>query len=119
MSAFESGVLLIIEFLCGGAGGIALGRWLRSYSLGKPVDGLIGGIGGLILTWLAARIPGVGRFVGHVETAADATVQGVGGLTPTILIGVGAAGLLGGIVLTVLAGFVKAAIQRDGKPRRR
>ena len=32
-----------------------------------------------------------GRFVGHVENAADATARGVGGLTPAVLVGVGIA----------------------------
>jgi hypothetical protein len=100
-------VLLVVEFICGAAAGIALGRWVRSYSLGWVVDGLIGGIGGVLLVLPAARMPMVGRLLGHVETAADATMRGVGGLTPTVLIGSGIVGLLGGLVLALLAGFVK------------
>jgi hypothetical protein len=111
MPGFESGVLLVIEFVCGAAAGIALGRWVPGYSLGKMADGLIGGLGGLILVWPATRIPGVGRFVGHVENAADATIRGVGGLTPAILVGTGIVGILGGIVLTLLAGFVRTVIR--------
>jgi hypothetical protein len=111
MSEFASALLLVIEFVCGAASGIALGRWVPSFSLGRMADGLVGGIGGLILVWPSTRIPGVGRFLGHVGTAADATMRGVGGLTPAILIGAGIVGLLGGIVLTMLAGFVRTLIR--------
>ncbi len=98
---------IIIEIVCGAAGGILLGRFARRLSFGASGDALVGAIGGLALTWLAARTPGIGRFVGRVEQATDATAQSVGGLTPTILVGVGIAGLLGGILLTVMAGFVR------------
>ncbi|GLS28397.1 hypothetical protein [Neomesorhizobium albiziae] len=71
---------------------------------------MIGAIGGLALTWLAGRVPGIARFVGHVEAAADATVTSVGGLTPAAMIGVGIAGLLGGILLTAVIGFVRKTV---------
>ena len=109
-------ILLGLEFACGAAGGIALGRWVRKYSLGLGLDGAIGGVGGLLMVWLAARIPAISRFVGNVETAADKTMQGAGGLTPTVLIGVGVAGLLGGILLLFLVGF--AGARRRGLARR-
>ena len=110
MSEPES-ILLGIEFVCGAAAGIALGRWVPSYSLGIAADGVIGGIGGLLLVWLATRIPVVARFVAHVENAADATLQGAGGLTPAILVGAGIMGLLGGFLLVALAGFVRTVIR--------
>ncbi|MCV3211140.1 hypothetical protein OHD62_31240 [Mesorhizobium sp. YC-39] len=94
-------IMLVVEFVCGAASGIALGRWVPSFSLGRIADGLIGGIGGVLFVWPSARIPGVGRLIGH---HAD-------GLTPTMLIGAGIAGLLGGLVLIVLAGFVGALIR--------
>ena len=105
------GILLVLEFLCGAAAGIAIGRWVRSYSFGSVIDGLIGGVGGMLLVLPAARVPFVGRLLGHVETAADATMRGIGGLTPTVLIGTGIVGLLGGLVLTLLAGFVKTLMR--------
>jgi hypothetical protein len=107
MTGPADGLLLLIEFLCGAAAGVALGRWVRGYSFGWVADGLIGGLGGLVFVWPAMRIPGIGRFIGHVENAADAAVRGVGGLTPAILIGAGIVGLLGGLVLVLLAGFVR------------
>jgi hypothetical protein len=96
-------ILLIVEFLSGAAAGVALGRWVRSYSFGRIVDGLIGGLGGLILEWPATRIPGVGRFIGPVGNVV--------GLTPAILIGSVVVGLLGGLVLVLLAGFARTLIR--------
>lgn len=110
MPVFDSIILLVIEFLCGACGGYAIGQSMRNGGLGSPANVLTGGMGGLLLTWLAARIPGVGRYLGYVETVADAMMQGSGGLTPAILIGVGIAGLIGGIVLTALACFLKSRI---------
>ena len=59
------------------------------------------------MTFVAAQIPGIGHLVGHVETAADSVMQGIGGLTPTVLIGVGVAGLLGGAILTAILGLIR------------
>ncbi|MER8791158.1 hypothetical protein NKH71_25385 [Mesorhizobium sp. M0983] len=91
-------ILLFVEFICGAAIGMALGRWVPSFSLGRTADCLIGGIGGLLFVWPSARIPGVGRLIGH---HADSLM----------LIGAGIAGLLGGLVLIVLAGFVGSLIR--------
>jgi len=101
MLGLAGGILLVIEFLCGAAAGIALGRRVRSFSWGWVADGLIGGIGGLLFVWPSPRIPGVGRFIGHLAQ----------GLTPTMLVGAGIAGLFGGLVLILLAGFVRALIR--------
>jgi hypothetical protein len=111
MPGVASSILLIIEFLCGACAGIVLGRFARGYSFGRAVDGLVGGVGGLLLVWPASAIPGIGRFIGHVENAADAAMRGMGGLTPAVLIGTGITGLLGGLVLTVLAGFVRTMVR--------
>src|SRR4051794_5843677 len=93
MPDIADSILVVLEFVCGAAAGIAIGRWVRSYSFGWVLDGLIGGIGGVLLVLPAARVPIVGRLLGHVETAADATIRGIGGLTPAVLIGTGIAGL--------------------------
>lgn len=108
MSNLGFAVTLLIEIVCGAAGGLAVGRWLRHLSLGAAANSFSGAVGGLVFTWLAARLPGVGRFVGYVENAADGLVSGAGGLTPTILVGAGIAGLLGGSILTVLIGLVRS-----------
>jgi hypothetical protein len=85
------------------------GTLASAIQLWRSVNALAGGAGGILFTWLAAGIPGVGRFVGYVEHAASATVQGVGGLTPAILVGSGIAGLLGGLALTFIGGLVRNA----------
>ena len=103
----ETLVAILIEIVCGAAGAIALGAWAPWLSLGPGKNALMGAIGGLILTWVAARVPYVSRFVGQVENAADAVTQSAGGLTPIILVGVGIAGLLGGILLTLLVGLTR------------
>jgi hypothetical protein len=112
MSGSETLIALIIEIVCGATGGIAVSRWTGGAGLGVKADAVIGAVGGLVLTLLAGQLPGVARFVGHVEGAADATARGVGVLTPTVLVGVGVAGLLGGLVLTALTGFIRSAIPR-------
>lgn len=94
---------LAVEALCGAAGGVAIGRWLDRPGANARRHALLGGAGGLVLTWVAARMPGVGQFVGGVGSGLDTALQGTSGLTVTLLVGVGIAGLLGG-VLAVLAG---------------
>lgn len=101
MSGLALAIVTVIEFLCGAATGIALGRRFHSLSWGRLADGLIGGIGGLLFVWPSARLPGVGRFIGHPAI----------GLTPTVLVGAAIAGLIGGVVLVALAGFVRALIK--------
>ncbi|BCH24185.1 hypothetical protein MesoLjLc_38480 [Mesorhizobium sp. L-8-10] len=101
MPGLAGGILLVIEFLCGAAAGIALGRRVRGFSWGWVADGAIGGIGGLLFVWPSPRIPGVGRLIGHPAN----------GLTPAVLIGAGVAGFFGGLFLILLAGFVKAIVR--------
>ncbi|HWK64260.1 MAG TPA: hypothetical protein VNS34_04930 [Rhizobiaceae bacterium] len=101
MSGLALAIASVIEFLCGAATGIALGRRVPSLSWGRLANGLIGGIGGLLFVWPSARIPGVGRFLGHPANA----------LTPTVLIGAAIAGVIGGVILVALAGFLRALIR--------
>jgi len=98
MSTLAESILLVIEFLSGAAAGITLGSQVRSYSFGWMINALIGGAGGLLFVWPSVRIPGVARFLGHLAE----------GLTPTMVIGAAIAGALGGTVLMLLAGFLKA-----------
>jgi hypothetical protein len=101
MPGLAGGIPLVIEFLCGAAAGIALGRRVPGFSWGWVADGLVGGIGGLLFVWPSARVPGIGRFIGQLAN----------GLTPTMLIGAAIAGTLGGLILTLLAGFVRSLIR--------
>lgn len=106
MSEREFLVLYAIEAVCGAAGGFALGQWKRETRPVRWVGAISGAIGGLMLAWLAGFVPWLAHFVGHVEAAADATMRATGGLTPTVLVGAGIAGLLGGSILAAVAGLV-------------
>lgn len=109
MSPAEAAIAIIVEMLCGAAGAFAA-RWRWSgLGLTRIATILADMVGGLALTFVAARIPGIGSLVGHVENAADSVMRGTGGLTPAVLVGVGVAGLLGGAILTAIVGFVAKA----------
>ncbi len=88
---------------------MAVAHWARGLRLALPHSALTGIIGGLTLTWLAGRTSGVSRFDGRVERAADATVLAVGCYAPAILVGIGIAGLLGGVLLRVIAGLARTS----------
>lgn len=107
MSPTGTVIAIAIEMLCGTAGALAV-RWgWPELGLTRLIAILTGMVGGFVLTFVAARIPGIGHLVGHVETAADSVMHGIGGLTPAVLIGVGIAGLLGGAILTALFGLIR------------
>ncbi len=113
MSGPEIVTLLVVEMICGAAGAIAVARLWRGIDLGWRSLAVIGMLGGVVLTLLAAQIPGVGRFVGHVGNALDATSRGAGGLTPAVLVGAGVAGLLGGVISISLVSFLRRAGSSD------
>lgn len=92
---------ILIEAICGAAGGLAVGHWVNSASLGLGVNVVAGAVGGLVLTWLVTRTPGFERLVGE----AGDTVAAM--LSPTIMIGVGVAGLLGGVAFVLVLGFLR------------
>lgn len=103
-------VPIVIEIICGAAGAVFLCWLVRRLSSGLIADVIIGAFGGLAFTWLAARVPGLGRFVGRVEQVADATAQSMGALSPTILVGVGVSGLVGGMLLVALVGLIRSRL---------
>lgn len=107
MSGLEIATLLLIEAVCGAGGALAVTRLWPRAALEWKSAAAIGVVGGLALALLAAQIPGLAGFVGHVGSAIDATARGAGGLTPGLLAGVGVAGLLGGIALICLVGFTR------------
>lgn len=107
MSPTETFIAIAIEMLCGAAGALAVRWWWSGLGLAKTTSVLAGMVGGFALTFAAAQIPGIGHLVGHVETAADSVMHGIGGLTPTVLIGVGVSGLLGGAILTAVLGLIR------------
>lgn len=97
----EAVVPLVIEAVCGATGGLAFGHWINSASMGRGVNAVAGAVGGLLMTWLVARTPWVDRLVGG----------GVSGealdLSPSLVIGVGVAGLLGGALFTLALGVLR------------
>ncbi|MBZ9962484.1 hypothetical protein [Mesorhizobium sp. BR1-1-2] len=109
MSGLATAALLLIEALCGAGGAFATARFWRMAALSWRSVAAAGVVGGLALTLLAGQIPALANFVGNVENAVDATARGVGTLTPRVLIGVGIAGLLGGILSVCVIGLVRGA----------
>ncbi|BCG90060.1 hypothetical protein MesoLj113c_61700 [Mesorhizobium sp. 113-3-9] len=103
MSGPEIAILLLFEAVCGAAGAMAVARLWRGIGFGWKSIAAIGALGGLILTLLATLFPGLARFVGYMGGAFDALSRGSGGFTLEILIGVGVAGLLGGIIAICIA----------------
>ncbi|MET2829829.1 hypothetical protein [Mesorhizobium shangrilense] len=98
MSGPEIAILLLFEAVCGTAGAVAVARLWRTIGFEWKSIAAIGAFGGLILALLAMLLPGLARFVGYMGSAFDALSRGSGGLTLEVLIGVGIAGLLGGII---------------------
>ena len=95
---------VLIEILAGAASGVLIGNLVPPLSLGAWKNALVGAIGGIVLTWLTARTPGLEKFV---EDEAGVIAGGAGGLSPELLVGVGVAGLLGGALFVTIAGLLR------------
>jgi hypothetical protein len=98
-------VPLLVQLIAGGAGGNVLGQLAKNLSLGTTGNSIAGAIGGLAVTWLAGRIPGLDSLVG-------AAAGGAAGLDFGALAGQGVTGLVGGGVLTAIAGLVKSSMAK-------
>ena len=98
---------ILIEIVTGAASAVFLGNVVPPISFGPWKNAAIGAIGGVALTWLTARTPGLEQFVEDVESAATAVTEGVGGLSPDLLVGVGVAGLIGGALLVTILGLLR------------
>ena len=94
---------IIIEVVTGAASAVFVGNVVPPLSFGPWKNAAIGAIGGLALTWLAARTPGLEQFVEDVEEVG----MSAEGLSPELLVGVGVAGLLGGALLVTILGLVR------------
>ncbi|KRA97236.1 DNA methyltransferase [Devosia sp. Root685] len=97
-------VPILVQLIGGGAGGNVIGQLAKNLSLGTSGNTIVGAIGGLVVTWLAGRIPGLDTLVG--------AAAGTGGLDLGALAGQGATGLVGGGVLTAIVGIVKSAMAK-------
>ena len=91
-------VPIIIEIVAGAASAVFLGNIVPPISLGPWKNALIGAIGGVALTWLTASTPALEQYVEDVEGT---------GLSAELLVGVGAAGLIGGALLVTIVGLVR------------
>jgi hypothetical protein len=97
---------IIIEIAAGAGMAVFVGNLVPPLSFGSWKNAAIGAIGGLALTWLTARMPGLEQFVEDVEETGTAA-EGPGALSPELLLGVGVAGLLGGALLVTVLGLVR------------
>ncbi|MGV3577161.1 MAG: hypothetical protein ACO1O4_18710 [Devosia sp.] len=97
-------VPILAQLIGGGAGGNVVGQLAKNLSLGTTGNSIVGAIGGLVVTWLAGRIPGLDTLVG--------AAAGTGGLDLGALAGQGATGLVGGGVLTAIVGIIKSSMAK-------
>jgi len=100
-------VALIVQLIAGGAGGNIIGQIVKQVNLGPTGNTIAGAIGGVGGTWLASLIPGLSGLLGGAATAAADGAAAAGGLDIGALAGQGVTGLVGGGLLTVIAGLVK------------
>ena len=98
-------VPLLVQLIAGGAGGNVIGQLVKSLNLGRTGNSIVGAIGGLVGTWLASMVPGLDSLVGTSAAAA-------GGLDLGALAGQGATSLVGGGLLTAIAGIIKSSMAK-------
>lgn len=94
----EAIVSIIIQLVAGAIGGNGIGAAAKNMSLGTTGNTIAGAIGGVAGTWLATLIPGLAELL-----------SATGGLEAGALVGQGVSGLVGGGILTAIAGAVKKA----------
>ena len=92
-------VPIVIEIVTGAASAVFVGNIIPPISLGPWKNAATGAIGGVVLTWLTAQTPGLEQYVEAVD--------GAGGLSADLLVGVGVAGLLGGALLVTILGLMR------------
>jgi hypothetical protein len=98
-------VPILVQLIGGGAGGNVIGQLAKQLNLGTAGNTIVGAVGGLAATWLASQIPGLSALVGAAAGAAGTA----GSLDLGALAGQGATGLVGGGLLTAIAGLIKSA----------
>ena len=98
---------LLIQLIGGGAGGGIVGKLVKGSNMGNVGNLISGALGGLGGTAIAGMIPGLDGLIGKGATMAGEASTAVSGLDIGALAGQGATGLVGGGLLTLIAGFVK------------
>jgi hypothetical protein len=93
-------VAIIISLVLGAVGGIGIGQMVKGVNLGTVGNVVAGAIGGIVLVWISAYIPGLAGIVG-----AGAESQSIG-----TWIGQAIVGLIGGGILTAIAGGIRNAM---------
>ncbi len=107
MLAAEVWVPILIEIVAGALSAALVANLVPPLSFGFWKNAVIGAIGGVVLTWLTARTPGLEKFV--EETVEEAAIPG---LPPELLVGVGVAGLIGGALFVTIAGLLRNQLKR-------
>lgn len=96
---------IIVQLIAGVVGGYGTGKAVKSVDLGNTGNLIAGAVGGVGGTWLAGLIPGLSGML----TGAAAT----GGVDIGALVAQAVTGLVGGGVLTAIAGAVKNATMKS------
>jgi hypothetical protein len=99
---------IIVQLIGGGVGGNVIAQIIKRLDLGPTGNTIAGAVGGLILTWIAGKVPGLDSLVGAVASSTG----GAGGISPGALAGQGISGLIGGAVLTAIVGAIKNATMK-------
>jgi hypothetical protein len=105
----EAVVSILVQLIGGGIGGNGLAAIVKKLSLGPAGNTIAGAIGGWLGTWLAGMIPGLDGIV----KGAAATGAAVSGLDFGTLAGQGVTGIVGGAILTAIAGAIKNMSTRN------
>ena len=108
---------IIMQLVGGGVGGGAIGGMLKNANMGSMANLITGAVGGVGGTFIAGLIPGLSGLLGRatevVSTASDAAgTTAASGLDLGALAGQGVTGLVGGGLLTGVAGLIKNAMSK-------
>ena len=86
---------------------------VKNLNLGPVGNTIAGAVGGVVATWLATKIPGLDGLVGAAASATGTTAApAAGGLNIGALAGQGVTGIVGGAILTAIAGAIKNATMK-------
>ncbi len=99
----EAIIPILVQLIGGGVGGNGLAAVMKKLSLGPAGNTIAGAIGGWLGTWLAGMVPGLDGIVKGMAATGDAAA----GLDIGALAGQGVTGIVGGALLTAIAGAIK------------